>query len=96
MTRKSTPRIQSQALINLALKDYRGPSYVSPPKEVIKSDAYDTLTREQTDQAVVAFVHACNLSGGSMGDMDMYKLVHYYLHHPKARSAMNEIVKQYE
>jgi len=85
----------SVAIINDAMKLYRGPSYVKPPTKVVDGD-YRRLTREQCDQGVVAFVHACNLAGGSGMDVDLYKVVRNYLWHPEARAEINTIVKRYE
>jgi len=42
----------------------------------------------------VALVLECNLSGGSIGDMDLYKLVRCYLHSEEARAEINAIVKR--
>ena len=79
--------------INKALEEYRGPAYVEPPKKVVTSDNYTKkLSRHQIDQGVIAFVHACNLSGGSVGDMDLYKLLRIYLWNEEARSTINDVV----
>ncbi|MES2025264.1 MAG: hypothetical protein V4448_06890 [Pseudomonadota bacterium] len=86
----------SVADINAALTLYRGHSYVNPPTQVVDYENYENLTREQCDQGVIAFVHACNLSGGSVMDMDLYKLVRNYLRHPGARIELNAVVKRYE
>lgn len=81
--------------INQALKVYRGASYVSPPKKVIYSDNYDRLSRDQSDQAVIALVHAANLSGGSVGDVDLYKLFRTYLQCGIARTEINAVVRRH-
>lgn len=81
--------------INNALKLYRGASYVSPPKKVISSNSYDRLTRDQLDQAVIALVHAANLSGGSVGDVDLYKLFRTYLQCGTARTEINAVVSRH-
>lgn len=89
-------KLQCQATINSALKNYRGDSYVEPPTKVIKSDSYEKLSRQQSDQGVIAFVHACKLSGGSVGNMDLYKLMRTYLWHPEARADINAIVSRFD
>lgn len=86
----------SVAGINSALKLYRDSSYVEPPKNVVGYDSYEKLTREQCDQGVIALVHACRLSGGSVMDMDIYKLMPTYLWHPEARAEINAVVRRYE
>lgn len=73
----------------------RSASYVEPPKQVVTSAAYNTLNRHQIDQGVIALVHACNLSGGSMGDMNLYKLMRTYLRSPDARAEINGVVGRY-
>ncbi|AIY39907.1 hypothetical protein LT85_0747 [Collimonas arenae] len=86
---------KSVAVINAALKLYRGPAYVSPPKKVVGYADYQKLTRHQIDQGVISLVHACNLSGGSVEDMDLYKLVRTYLWHREARAEINAVVRRY-
>lgn len=81
--------------INAALKAFRGPSYVEPPKQVVTFTNYRQLDRLQIDQGVIAFVLACNLSGGSMGDMDLYKLIRTYLWSDAARAEINDVVERH-
>jgi hypothetical protein len=88
-------KLQVQAEIHNALRKYSGGSYVMPPKDTINSDSYANLHRLQSDQGVVALVLACNLSGGSAGDMDLYKLVRTYLHSQEARTQINAIINRY-
>jgi len=88
-------KINSVAAINAAMKNYRGESYVEPPKKTVCIDDYRRLSRFQSDQGVIALVHAANLSGGSIDDMDLYKLVRTYLWDDEARSAINAVVKRH-
>jgi hypothetical protein len=81
--------------INAALKVLPGHSYVEPPKQLITLFKYKQLDRLQIDQGVIAFVLACNLSGGSMGDMDMYKLSRAYLWNENARAEINAVVERH-
>lgn len=94
MTDKELKQL-SVAMINEAMQLYQEESYVRPPKKVIHDGEYHKLTRQQCVQGVIAFVHACNLSGGSMGNMDLYKLVYGYLTNPEAQIQINAIVKQH-
>ena len=86
---------RSVAMINEAMQLYCEESYVQPPKNVIGNGYYHKLKRAQTNQAVIAFVHALNLSGGSTYDMDLYKLTYGYLTNSEARAQINAIVTQY-
>lgn len=95
MTPDQIIKQRSVTAINKALEDYRGAAYIEPPKKVVTSGHYGDLSRLQIDQAVVALIHACNLSGGSMGDMDLYKLVRTYLWSDEARNEMNAVVSHH-
>ena len=86
---------RSIVMVNNAMKLFCEESYVEPPKKVIDGANYHKLTREQCTQGVIALVHACNQSGGSVGDMDLYKLVFGYLHCPETRAKINAIVRQH-
>ncbi|MCI2811234.1 hypothetical protein [Eoetvoesiella caeni] len=92
MTEKSRSD-DCHAAINLALKNYLGEAYVEPARKTIKSGDYRKIGRLQIDQGVIALVQACKLSGGSVADMDLYKLVRIYLWDKDARAAMNRIVE---
>lgn len=81
--------------INQALKDRRGGEYVQPSRDVIRSDQYAKLTRLQIDQAVIAFVLAANISGGSVGSVDLYKLARVYLWDEEGREKINYVVSEH-
>lgn len=87
---------KSMGIINFALKLYRGLAYVKPPTKVVDYESYEKLSREQCDQGVISLVHACNLSGGSVMNMDLYKLIRNYLWYPEARVEINAVVNRYE
>ncbi|HEY8102857.1 MAG TPA: hypothetical protein VIF82_19120 [Burkholderiaceae bacterium] len=87
---------KAQAAINAALKDFREGLYVEPSADKIYSDEYEKLDRLQSDQAVIAFILAANLSGGSVGDVDIYKLIRTYLWDVEARAKINDVVKTHE
>ena len=95
MTADQIERCKAVRRINQALKDSRGGEYVQPPTDVVRSDQYRKLTRHQIDQAVIAFVLAANISGGSIGDMDLYKLVRTYLWDEVARDKINYVVDEH-
>jgi hypothetical protein len=65
---------------------------VSPPKKDVMFDECHKLSRVQVDTGVRAFVMACNLYGGSMGDVQLYRLLNAYLRDPAMRAHVNEVV----
>jgi hypothetical protein len=95
VTDNQVKKAQAQALIAQALKLFRGESYVKQPKKVISSASYNDLSRHQLDQGVIALVVHANLSGGSAGDMNLYKLVRTYLWDTQARTEINAVVGRY-
>lgn len=92
MTLAQLNKKAAREMMEDAMKVAQGPSYVSQPHDVISFENYNDLSREQIDQSVVAFVVHCNLSGGSVGDMNLYKLIRTYLWSPQARAEMNVVV----
>jgi hypothetical protein len=89
-------KLEAQASIHNAMKKFRADSYVKQPTDRVGLNEYDKLSRLQIDQGVVALVLECNLSGGSVGDIDLYTLIRNYLWHPEARTEINAIVKRIE
>lgn len=81
--------------INAALKAFRGASYVEPPKQVVTFTNYSQLDRSQIDQGVIALTLACNLSGGSMNNMDLYRLARAYIWNEAARAEINDVVERH-
>ncbi|SOE81011.1 hypothetical protein SAMN05446927_4265 [Caballeronia arationis] len=67
---------------------------VKPPSQELTPGTCDLLTRQQIDMGVHAFVLACNLSGGSVGDVQIYDLLTAYLQDHVARTAINEAVTE--
>jgi hypothetical protein len=82
----------AKAEINKALRLFR-PSYVEQHVDGVDHASYKKLSRDQIDQGVIALVLECNLSGGSVMDMDLYKLFRTYLWSPEARAEINAVVK---
>jgi predicted membrane-bound spermidine synthase len=95
MTHDQLQRRKAVRRINQALKDRRVGEYVQPPAEVVRSDQYKKLTRHQIDQAVIAFILAANISGGSVGSMDFYKLARAYLWDEEVREKVNSVVSDH-
>lgn len=95
MTLNQINKKSARAVIADAMRIFRGPSYVKQPKKIVSSASYRDLSREQIDQGVVALVVHCNLSGGSVDDMNLYKLVKAYLWHPHARTEINAVMRRY-
>ena len=87
-------KIIAKAEINKAIKLFR-PSYVKQHVDVVDHVSYKKLSRDQIDQGVIAFVLECNLSGGSVMEMDLYKLHRTYLWSPEARAEINAVVTQH-
>lgn len=95
MTDNQKLKAQARSLIAQGMKLFREESYVKQPKKVISSGNYGDLTREQIIQGVVTFVVHCNLSGGSVGTMNLYKLLESYFRDDAARTEMNAVVGRY-
>lgn len=92
MTENQIRTRKTMCIINGALKEHFEEMYVDPPKTVIRSDSYKKLSRFQIDQGIRAFSLATNLSGASMGDLDLYKLARAYLWDEEARKKINDVV----
>lgn len=79
--------------INAALREYRGESYVQPPMEDVNSGScHLVLNRQQVIQAVVAMVIQLNLTSGSAGDLNLYRLLQAYLLDTDKRCRLNAVV----
>ena len=59
-------------------------------KKVVSSGtAHEALSAEDINHGITAFVLFTNLSGGSVGDIQLYKLLQAYLLDPGKRAALN-------
>ena len=85
-------KIKTQQTIQSAMREFSGGEDIIPPKKVIDSASYKNLDRRQIDQGVVALILQLNLSGGSVGNVDLYNLIRTYLLNEDARVAMNKVV----
>jgi hypothetical protein len=63
------------------------------PIEVLNSGRYGELSHQQIRIAVVAMLLVCNLSAGSAGDIDLYKVLNLYLKDPSTRAEINAVLK---
>jgi hypothetical protein len=95
MTLDQLNKKSARAFIADAMKIFRGPSYVKQPKKVISSASYNDLSRHQLDQGVIAMVVHCNLTGGPILDVNLYKLMRTYLWSTQARTEINAVVGRY-
>ena len=86
---------KAQVIINDAMKICQGPSFVKQSRKCVDNASYNKLTEEQLNQGVVGLVIHLNLSGGSVDDMNLYKLLRTYLWNPDARSSINAVVAQH-
>jgi hypothetical protein len=82
---------RAQALVQKGLCLY-GDCDNPPPAKPLTSDTVDTLTHQQVVQGVTALLMQCNITSGSVADIDLYKLNSVYLRDHSARKAINEIL----
>lgn len=68
--------------------------FVEPPLQELTSGTCHKLTQQQIDNGVRALVLACNLSGGSVGDVQLYDLLNVYLRDCETARGINEVVRQ--
>ena len=85
-------KIKTQQIIQDAMKEYMGGEDWHPPRTVIDSAHYHKLDGRQINYGVGALVLQLNLSGGSVGNVDLYRLVRTYLWNEEARVEINKIV----
>lgn len=85
---------QARRQILDALSTYRDEWMVEMPTEEVTSGQYATLSRQQIDNGVIAMRIALNLTGASIGNVDLYELVRIYLWDEESRGRINEIVKR--
>lgn len=79
-----------QAAVQRAWPDF----YQAPPmKEEVSSESCKKLSLLQIGTGVRAMVLACNLRGGSTGDVNIYELMQAYFWDQDARERINEIVE---
>lgn len=68
--------------------------YITERKHgVTSSDAHKKLSVKEINMGVVLFTLLCDLSGGSVGNINLYALLQEYLLDIDKRKRINEIVK---
>jgi len=83
---------KAQALIQEGVALF-GQDDCEPPKNQLNSGSVHELGHQQVMQGVTAMLLQCNISAGSAGDIDLYKLNSLYLRDPEVRQALNGILK---
>lgn len=78
-----------QAAVQMAWPSF----YEEPMKEEVGSDSCHKLSHLQIGMGVRAMALACNLRGGSTGDVNIYELMQAYFWDQDARQRINEIVE---
>jgi hydrogenase maturation factor HypF (carbamoyltransferase family) len=61
-------------------------------KPKISSDKFPNIADESINQAVIKFVSQLGLSGGSVHNVDLYKLLRHYLKNEDVRSQINKVL----
>lgn len=84
---------QAQQEIQAAVQRAWPCFYEKPMKKEVGSDSCHKLSHLQIGVGVRALGLACNLRGGSTGDVDIYRLMQAYFWDKDARQRINEIVE---
>lgn len=80
-----------------ALYEYSGdePSIPEFSENRIPAEKYsEELTRKGIDEGVLCLVLINNMSGGSVGNVDLYRLLHNYLLDKDTREQINAVIKR--
>lgn len=85
---------QAQQEIQAAVQRAWPCFYEEPMQEEVGSDSCHKLSHLQIGVGVRALGLACNLRGGSTGDVDIYRLMQAYFWDKDARQRINEVVKE--
>lgn len=65
-------------------------------KGKISSEEFKNLDSNKINEAVGAFVDHLNISGGSIGNMDLYRLLRNYVKDEEVRIRINAVLKESE
>ena len=60
----------------------------------IDSSRFPELDPNDIREAVAQFTTKLNLTGGSVGDFDLYKLMDAYLRNPNIRKELNKVISK--
>ena len=96
LTKQRMKEKEARDLIYKALRQYEEaePGVPAFEKDRIPAAKYhEELTTTGIDSGVVAFLLINNMSGGSVGDVDLYELLHKYLLNKDTRKLINQIIK---
>ncbi|WP_137910659.1 hypothetical protein [Ralstonia sp. 3PA37C10] len=85
---------QAQQEIQAAVQRAWPCFYEKPMKKEVGSGSCHKLSHLQIGMGVRALALACNLQGGSTGDIDLYQLLRAYFWDQNARERINGIVKE--
>jgi len=58
------------------------------------SDSVAKIDSNEINHAVIAFTDILNIGGGSIGDIDLYRLLQAYLGDPDSRKEFNKLVNE--
>ncbi len=96
LTKQRMKEKEARDLICKALRKYHEtePDVPAFERDRIPAAKYhEELTTNGIDSGVVALLLINNMSGGSVGDVDLYELLHKYLLNRSARKQINQIMK---
>ena len=97
LTKERQKEKKARDLIFKALQEYHDfdPGIPEFTEERINAGEYQTeLTRKGIDAGVCALNLINNMSAGSVGDIDLYRLLHRYLLDPNSRTQINKIINK--
>lgn len=80
--------------LSSSLSGYYGEP-VPSPKSVYDSDQLHLVEVGQINDAAVLMVLYLGLPGGSIGDLDLYKLLQQYIRSDEARKEINVLLTKY-
>lgn len=81
--------------IQNALESFFGCDHVFLPQAELGIDDVHHLHDETIKDATVAFVGALHLRDGSMGDLELYRLLYVYLTQRSLRRAINGLIESW-
>ncbi|MGB5072233.1 MAG: hypothetical protein WBO28_14860 [Flavobacteriales bacterium] len=82
-----------KALAPLYIKENGTPEYKYRP-EGLNSGTIETLGTNEINGAVRLLVDLFELSGGSIANIDLYRLLQVYMTMPQCRDGINELVEK--
>lgn len=73
---------------------YEGKSKLKKVKKQLSSDKVKNINTNEINSAVVVFIDTLNIGGGSIADIDLYRLLQAYLTIPECRNKINNAVNK--